>query len=140
MFERIKKLTGIKLRPKDMRDVFASTVETDDARVLMALMRHTNLTTTTKYIRAMHERMKDAVSGLGKTRRITLGENLGENKNAIPWQKSAENYSIRLMTELLKNGLTQEKLERFLSGGGQTRTVDSADMSRVRVSPTIWIQ
>ena len=51
-----------KLRPKDMRDIFASTVETDDARVLMALMRHTNLTTTTKYLRAMHERMKEAVS------------------------------------------------------------------------------
>jgi integrase len=56
---------GVKLRPKDLRDYFASTVKTDDSRVLMALMRHTNLTTTTKYIQAVRERMKDAVSGFG---------------------------------------------------------------------------
>src|SRR5262249_5237590 len=118
------------------RDVFASTVETDDPRVLMALMRHTNLTTTTKYLRAMNKSMKAAVSGLGKT----LGENLGENKNTIPLQKSAEKYSIRLVAELLKSGLTQEKLESYLSGGGQTRTVDSADMSRVSIPPSNWKQ
>jgi integrase len=57
---------GVKLRPKDMRDYFASTVQTDDPRVLMTLMRHTNLTTTTKYLRAMNDRMKDAVSNLGQ--------------------------------------------------------------------------
>ena len=34
----------------------------------MSLMRHTNLTTTTKYIQAVRERMKDAVSGLGQMR------------------------------------------------------------------------
>ena len=96
MFERIQKVTGIKLRPKDMRDIFASTVETDDARVLMALMRHTNLTTTTKYLRAMHERMKEAVSGLGKTSGKILGENLGESQNALRGQKSAKNDSFRI--------------------------------------------
>ena len=56
---------GITLKPKDMRDYFASTVHTDDPRVLMSLMRHTNLTTTTKYLQANRERMKEAVSGLG---------------------------------------------------------------------------
>ena len=56
---------GVKLRPKDLRDYFASTVKTDDPRVLMSLMRHTNLTTTTKYLQAVRERMKDAVSGFG---------------------------------------------------------------------------
>ena len=57
---------GVKLRPKDLRDYFASTVKTDDPRVLMSLMRHTNLTTTTKYLQAVRKRMKDAVSGFGK--------------------------------------------------------------------------
>jgi integrase len=56
---------GIKLVPKDLRDYFASTVETDDPRVLISLMRHTNLTTTTKYLRAMHERMKRGSQRLG---------------------------------------------------------------------------
>ena len=131
MFERIQKLTGIKLRPKDMRDIFASTVETDDARVLMALMRHTNLTTTTKYLRAMHERMKDAVSGLGKTRGKTLGENLGESQNSLQGQKSAKNDSFRSSHRAGKTGLRRGNLERKVGGGGQIRTVDAADMSRV---------
>jgi hypothetical protein len=50
-----------------MQDYFASTAQTDDSRVLMSLMRHTNLTTTTKYLRAMQERMKEAVQNLGAT-------------------------------------------------------------------------
>ena len=131
MFERIQKLTGIKLRPKDMRDIFASTVETDDARVLMALMRHTNLTTTTKYLRAMHERMKDAVSGLGKTRGKTLGESLGESQNSLQGQKSAKNDNFRSSHRAGKPGLRRGNLERKVGGGGQIRTVDAADMSRV---------
>ena len=65
---------GVKLVPKDLRDYFATTVETDDPRVLMALMRHTNLTTTTKYLRAMTESMKDAVSGLGQVRTYPGGK------------------------------------------------------------------
>ena len=131
MFERIQKVTGIKLRPKDMRDIFASTVETDDARVLMALMRHTNLTTTTKYLRAMHERMKEAVSGLGKTSGKTLGENLGESQNALRGQKSVKNDSSRIFRREGKSGLRHGNIERSVGGGGQIRTVDAADMSRV---------
>jgi hypothetical protein len=66
----------------------ASTVETDDARVLMQLMRHTSPTTTTKYLRAMHERMRAAVSGLGKNPSGKfLGENVGESQNALRGQK-----------------------------------------------------
>jgi len=114
---------GIKLAPKDLRDYFASTVETDDPRVLMSLMRHTNLTTTTKYLRAMHERMKEAVSGLGAT--------LGASQNALRGQKRAENSSLEIFAQLLKSGLSAEKLSRIFGGGGRSRTADAADMSRV---------
>jgi integrase len=114
---------GIKLRPKDLRDYFASTVQTDDPRVLMSLMRHTNLTTTTKYLRAMHERMKEAVSGLGAT--------LGATQKVQQGQKSAQKDVLQLVAKLLKSGLTSENLLGLFGGGGQIRTVDAADMSRV---------
>jgi hypothetical protein len=126
---------GVKLRPKDMRDCFASTVQTDDTRVLMALMRHTNLTTTTKYIQAVHERMKDAVSGLGKTSRGTsdkiLGATLGATHKGHQLQKKAENDALQLVAKLLRSGISTEKISAFFGGGGQSRTVDAADMSRV---------
>jgi hypothetical protein len=93
----------------------------------MALMRHTNLTTTTKYIHALQERMKEGVSGLGQTR----GKTLGENFYALRGQKSAKNDSMQLIAELLKTSLSRKKLEGMFGGGGQIRTVDAADMSRV---------
>jgi hypothetical protein len=61
-----------------MQDYFASAAHTDDWRVLMSLMRHTNLTTTTKDLRAMQERMKEAV------------QNLGAIQNNLRRQKSAQ--------------------------------------------------
>jgi integrase len=128
MFERIQKLTGIKLRPKDMRDIFASTVETDDARVLMALMRHTNLTTTTKYLKAHHQSMAKAVSGMGQK---SLGETLGENQNALRGQKSAENSNSRVFHRRGQSGLRRGNIERKIGGGEWSRTTDAADMSRV---------
>ena len=126
---------GIKLRPKDMRDYFASTVETDDPRVLMSLMRHTNLTTTTKYLRAMHERMKEAVSGLGATSSKTsdkfLGATLGASQNSLQGQKTAENR-IQLQVAELAKMLERQGFLKGNSGGGEwSRTTDAADMSRV---------
>ena len=106
-------------------------VETNDPRVLMSLMRHTNLTTTTKYIRAMQERMKDAVSGLGQSPDKILGATLGANEKGLPGQKSAEN-SIQLQIAKLTNLLiNQRSAWEKVGGGGQIRTVDAADMSRV---------
>jgi integrase len=126
---------GVKFRPKDMRDYFASTVQTDDPRVLMSLMRHTNLTTTTKYLRAMHERMKEAVSGLGKTSSETsdkiLGATLGASQNALRGQKTAQNSLQAKMAELARMLITQQNAYGKVGGGGQIRTVDAADMSRV---------
>ncbi len=68
MFERIYAKTGIKLVPKDLRDYFASEVSSkvDDPNVIMKLLRHTNLTTTTKYLRVVEDRMAEAVKGLGE--------------------------------------------------------------------------
>jgi integrase len=67
MFERIRRLPGIKLTPKDLRDYFATMVSgnTTDANTLMRWMRHTSLNTTTKYMRTLHNSMKDALASLG---------------------------------------------------------------------------
>jgi hypothetical protein len=118
---------GIKLRPKDLRDYFASTVQTTDPRVLMSLMRHTNLTTTTKYLQAHHVAMKEAVSGLGKTSSKTSEKFLEQNQNTLRGQKSAQNDSIRFLAELLKSGLTRKKLSGFLVA------VDRLELSTPRI-------
>jgi len=67
MFEKIYNKTGIKLTPKDLRDYFASEVSSkvQDPNVIMRLLRHTNLTTTTKYLRVVEDRMAEAVKGIG---------------------------------------------------------------------------
>src|SRR5262245_21255265 len=58
---------GIHLKPKDLRDYFGTEIAamTDDPTVVMNLLRHTSLTTTTKYMRAVKNRMREAVNGLG---------------------------------------------------------------------------
>ena len=70
MFERIHRLTGIKLTAKDLRDYFATMLidgpEGGDPSTVMRLLRHTNLTTTTKYLRVVEDRMEKAVKGLGE--------------------------------------------------------------------------
>jgi len=68
MFERIYAKTGIKLTPKDLRDYFAGEVSSkvSDPNVIRLLLRHTNLTTTTKYLRVVKDRMAEAVKGLGQ--------------------------------------------------------------------------
>ena len=67
MFETIERVTGIHLKPKDLRDYFASEVasKVKDPSVVMKLLRHTNLTTTTKYLRTVENRMREAVENLG---------------------------------------------------------------------------
>lgn len=151
MFERIKKITaienfrkqhpgvsqrdsleavkkenfkgGIKLAPKDLRDYFASTVQTDDPRVLMSLMRHTSLNTTTKYLRTLQENMKKAVNNMGAT--------LGANQNSLQGQKSVQSTTTRKLAELMRDGLIARTNSENLVGGGRIRTADAADMSRV---------
>jgi integrase len=58
---------GIHLAPKDLRDFFCTEIaaKSDDASVAMRLMRHTSLATTTKYMRTVETRMREAVESLG---------------------------------------------------------------------------
>jgi hypothetical protein len=111
------------------------TVQTDDPRVLMSLMRHTNLTTTTKYLRAMHERMKEAVSGLGKSSSNTsdeiLGQLWGASQNALQGQKTVQKSIQEKMAELARMLIPQQNACEKIGGGGRSRTYDAADMSRV---------
>lgn len=67
MFEKIYRKTGIKLTPKDLRDYFANEVSSkvQDPNVIRLLLRHSDLTTTTKYLRVVEDRMAEAVKGLG---------------------------------------------------------------------------
>src|SRR5215510_11044574 len=68
---------GVRLKPKDLRDYFASEVasQVNDPSVVMKLLRHTNLTTTTKYLRVVEERMHEAVKNLGANIRGQFGAN-----------------------------------------------------------------
>jgi integrase len=54
---------GLHLTPKDLRDYFCTEIasKSDDPNVAMRLMRHTSLATTTKYLRTVEERMRQAV-------------------------------------------------------------------------------
>ena len=59
---------GVKLTSKELRDYFATQVsaQVSDPKVVMNLMRHTSLNTTTIHARTVNERMRDAVQNLGK--------------------------------------------------------------------------
>jgi len=66
---------GVKLCPKDMRDIFGTLVmdTVSNADIARRLMRHTSLQTTTKYMREVPDRMEDAVKNLGANRGGRLG-------------------------------------------------------------------
>jgi hypothetical protein len=67
MFERIERLTGIKLRPKDLRDyLLGEIVPKTDPITSMHTMLHSSLIMTPVYGRVVIERMKGAVKDLGK--------------------------------------------------------------------------
>jgi integrase len=79
LFAKIEKATGIKLKPKDLRDFFATEIASrvTDPAVVMNLLRHTNLRTTTVYLRTNEERMRNALKGLGATLGGYFGANTG---------------------------------------------------------------
>jgi len=116
---------GIKITPKDLRDYFGTEIahRVNDPNVVMRLMRHTSLTTTTKYLRTVEDRMKDAVSSLG----ANVGGNLGANSVHLG-AKTGKSHFSSPVDETNRTGETEKEI---FGGGGQTRTVDSADMSRV---------
>ena len=100
MFERIEKHTGIHLKPKDLRDYFATQVSSlvSDPTVVMKLLRHTNMKTTTGYLRTVDNRMRNAVENLG----ATPGGNFG---GAIVTKTAHNDIKLQMakLANLLKN-------------------------------------
>jgi integrase len=91
MFARIHELTGIKLRPKDLRDYFlGEVVPRTDPITAMHLMRHTTLAMTPTYGRVVLERMKEAVKGLGSV------TNFGDHFDTATGQKRAKLGNVDL--------------------------------------------
>jgi len=58
----------VKLTTKELRDYFATQVsaQVTDPNTVKELMRHTSLATTSRYVRTVTERMKQAVQNLGQ--------------------------------------------------------------------------
>src|SRR5262249_54176526 len=88
LFELIQKKTGIHLRPKDLRDYFATEVasKVNDPTVIMKLLRHTNLKTTTGYLRTVEDRMRAAVGNMGQREtkpKHTLSSDHNEGVNSV---------------------------------------------------------
>ena len=75
---------GVKLCPKDMRDIFGTLVmdTVSNADIARRLMRHTSLQTTTKYMREVPDRMQDAVKNLGASLEASRGGRLGAQNDA----------------------------------------------------------
>jgi hypothetical protein len=116
---------GVHLKPKDLRDYFGTEIaaKIDDPTVVMHLLRHTSLATTTKYMRAVKNRMREAVNSLGAI--------AGGDLNRLQGHKTVQNdISLKMgeLTKLLKN---QSFFEGRFGGGEWSRTTDAADMSRV---------
>lgn len=81
---------GIKLIPKDLRDYVAGEIaaRVNDPAVVMKLLRHTSLETTTKYLRTVNDRLEAAVQSLG----ATLGAGLGGGLEAEIGYKTTQNH------------------------------------------------
>ncbi len=144
---------SIRLRPKDMRDIFATVVTEHVTKpdTIRRLLRHTNLTTTTRYLRGVKNRMTEAVKFLGadilsaRNSALETGERGGLLANSRPERGSleaslgggldAENMRKTTQNDIsgfpAKVAITQQKTWGKGGGGGGTRTLDNADMSRV---------
>jgi integrase len=116
---------GIHLAPNDLRDYFCTEIaaNSDDANVAMRLMRHKSLATTTKYMRAVEERMRDAVENLG-------GDSGGDSM-AVNDRETSDLANLQNLHALAKVLTNHGFLKGKVGGGGRSRTYDAADMSRV---------
>ena len=95
----------------------------NDPVVVMKLLRHTNLTTTTKYLRVVNDQLEAAVK--------TLGADLGGGLEAS-WGRIKAKKGVPPRTpQVEESSLTSGILGRKIGGGEWGRTTDNADMSRV---------
>lgn len=124
MIERIHRALGVRITVQNLRDYYCSEVAAniDDVTVLRDLMRHTSLATTTRYTRTRRDRMRAAVQN--------LGTRSGSNSISLLGVRIPSNSLIPVSELLTKLGLSLEELKGNFDGGGRTRTVDFADMSR----------
>jgi integrase len=127
---------GIHLAPKDLRDYFCTEIaaKSDDPNVAMRLMRHTSLATTTKYMRTVEERMRDAVEHLGdevSNNRPNLGGDSEGDSTTAKGLEMSDLAKLEKMRELAKMLENYGFLKGKIGGGGRSRTYDAADMSRV---------
>jgi hypothetical protein len=115
---------GVKLTTKELRDYFGTQVSTEvsDPNTVKSLMRHTSLTPTSKYIRTVPERMRQAVQNLGKPLAASLGDNSGGK--SIPRTTQSD-----IMRELAVRLIKGRDTGQIVGGGGGSRTHDAADMS-----------
>jgi len=146
LFEKIRRLVfekhgrRIKMTPKDLRDIYASdaAANTKNPETLMKMMRHTSLATTTKYLRGVDERMKQAAEGVGQ-RWIKalnddgeiLGADSGGGLDAKNLPKTTQNDIFPNFQPSVKSQVSIRQTSEKFGGGGRTRTFDAADMSRV---------
>ena len=69
----------------------------------MRLLRHTSLTTTTRYLRTVKDRMQEAVSGLGSL---------------------VANSGSQLLSKTTQNDISQNRTESVESSGKRRKTLD----------------
>ena len=102
---------GVKLCPKDMRDIFGTLVmdTVSNADIARRLMRHTSLQTTTKYMREVPDRMEDAVKNLG----ANCGGRLGAQN--VP-KTTQNNIILKLALERLEELKQQSNKGRLTTG------------------------
>ncbi len=84
LFKKIRKLKGIKITAKNLRDYFASTIAMGvngyrpDIVTVSELLGHTNLNTTKKYLYSLKERRMMAVSVLDRVDEISTNISTGQ--------------------------------------------------------------
>lgn len=86
-------------------------------------MRHTSLATTTKYMRTVETRMREAVENLGCDSGYDSIAAKGPETSQLANLEQLQKVAIKLINQGFFKGKN--------GGGGQSRTADAADMSRV---------
>ena len=113
-----------------MRDYFATQVsaQVSDPKIVMNLMRHTSLNTTTLYTRTVTERMKHAIQNLGNPLEAGLGGSLDD---ASRRKKTQKDMLVKLaLRRLLTHG--QVESSEFSEGKEKSFDLENGGRSRSR--------